>query len=197
MKKLILVLTLLTNSYLALGQNNDRNRVKAGITYILFGSGDLSGLNYYNEYNRRLNRFLTFAPSLHVGYGSQDSGYLRSTKASFSLDPNLYFSPMRFERSKIRLGIGPSLRFLSDSHPNGYGAYFRGAIPNLPPDFEYVLAPLSYARPMNYWTIGYTVVLEGEVNVSSRWNTGIRASFQNYKSGETAATLGLNVGYRF
>lgn len=197
MKKPILVLLLLMSNHFALCQGSVRNSVKVGVTYILFGSGDLSGVNYYNEYNRSLNRFLTFAPSLHVGYGSKDTGYLRYTKASFSLDPNIFFSPMRFERGKIRLGVGPSLRFLSDSHPNGYGIYFQGGLPGLPPGLDYVIEPLRYARPLNYWTIGYTVVLEGEVNVSPRWNTGIRASFQNYESGETAANLGLNIGYRF
>jgi hypothetical protein len=197
MKKLILVLALLLHSYWGVCQMSTRHSIKAGITRVLFGSGDLAGYNYYNEYNRSLNRYLTFAPSLHVGYGSGDSGYLRFTKASFSLDPNFFVSPMRFDRSKVRLGVGPSLRFISDSHPNGYGIYFRGAIPNLPPSFDYVIGPMTYSRPLNYWTIGYTVVLEGELNVSPRWNTGVRASFQNYTSGETVANIGFNVGYRF
>jgi hypothetical protein len=205
MKKLILILVLLANCHLAVSQDGMRSSVKAGVTYILFGSGDLSGLNYYNEYNRSINRFLTFAPSLHIGYGSKSSLIsssgmtegLRFTKASVALDANLFFSPMRFERSKVRLGIGPSLRFLSDSHPSSFGVSYRGPTPNLPPGNDYVLNPFVYNNPQNYLTVGYTVILEGELNVGPRWIAGARASFQNYASGETAANIGLNVGYRF
>ncbi|GAB2603572.1 hypothetical protein [Spirosoma areae] len=204
MKKLVFILALLANSYLAACQNNVRSGVKAGITYILFGRGDLSGFNYYNEYNRKFNRFLTFAPSLHVGYGSKMTllsgadGFnqeLRFTKVSFALDANLFVSPMRFERNKIRLGVGPSIRFFSDSFPSSYGLHAVDS-PGLP-GFTYALLPIVYSRPQNYWTIGYTVVLEGELTVSSRWITGARGSFQNYQSGETATNVGFNIGYRF
>lgn len=197
MKKTLLILSLSVGTHLAFCQNAPQNSIKAGLTSILFGSGDLTGVNYYNEYNRRLNRCLTFAPSLHFGYGSKASDYLRFTKASFSVDPNLFISPMRFEKSKIRLGIGPSLRFLSDSHPSGYGILFKGALPALPPNVDYVIMPLNYTRPLNYWTIGYTIVLEAELHFTGHWLIGARASFQNYESGETAANAGINLGYRF
>lgn len=188
MKKPLIAFALLFVSIFCFSQ--DRNSLKAGFTYTIFGSGDMRGINYYNEYNHRINRFLTLAPSFHAGYGSMNAGYLRFTKASFAIDPNLFFSPMRFENSKIRLGIGPSLRFLSDSNPTGHGI-------SLTPNSDYVINPLNYAHPLNYWTIGYTVVLEGEINLSARWNTGIRTSFQNYVSGETVANVGFSVGYRF
>ncbi|GAB2771205.1 hypothetical protein GCM10027275_12420 [Rhabdobacter roseus] len=197
MRHTILLSLLLAVGHSAAAQEPALQTVKAGVSYILFGSGDMTGINYYNEYNRQLNRFMAFGPSVHLGYGSSDIGYLRFTKASFALDPNLYFSPMRFDRSKVRIGVGPSFRFLSDSHPNGYGIYFQGAIPNLPSSMEYVIGPLQYERPQNYWTVGYTVVLEAELKVATRWMLGARASFQSYTSGETAATLGLNVGYLF
>ncbi|WP_147277019.1 hypothetical protein [Runella aurantiaca] len=196
MKKTLLFLSLLAGSNLVFGQNPPQNNIKAGFTYILFGSGDLAGFNYYNEYNRRLNRFLTFAPSLHFGYGAKASDYLRSTKASFSVDPNVFISPMRFEKSKIRLGVGPSLRFLSDSHPSSFGLLFNGGTA-LPLDKDYLITPITYTRPLNYWTIGYTLLLEAELHFTRHWLVGTRASFQNYASGETALNAGLNVGYRF
>jgi hypothetical protein len=197
MKHTLLVLILLVSSSLAFCQNSPQNSFKAGLTGILFGSGDLTGVNYYNEYNRRLNRYFTFAPSLHFGYGSKASEYLRFTKASFSVDPNIFISPMRFEKSKVRLGVGPSLRFLSDSHPNGYGVMFKGALPALPENLDYVITPVTYARPLNYWTVGYSIVLEAELHFTGHWLVGARASFQNYASGESAANVGFNVGYRF
>ena len=197
MKHTILLSLLLAVGHSVSAQKFAAQSVKAGVSYILFGAGDMRGVNYYNEYNRRLTRHVTFGPSFHLGYGSLDAGYIRFTKASFALDPNLYFSPMRFERSKVRLGVGPSLRFLSDSHPNGYGVYFRGALPAIPPSMDYLLSPLRYERSLNYWTLGYTAVLEAEINVDIRWVLGARASFQSYMSGETAATLGVNIGYKF
>jgi hypothetical protein len=197
MKKTLFFLSLLAVSKLAFCQTSPQNSIKAGLTYVLFGSGDLSGVNYYNEYNRRLNRYLTFAPSLYVGYGSKSSDYLRFTKASFSVDPNPFISPMRFEKSKIRLGAGPSLRFLSDTQPNSYGIIFKGALPALPPNTDYVITPLNYTRPLNYWTIGYSVVLEAELHFTGHWLVGGRASFQSYASGETVLNAGINVGYRF
>lgn len=197
MKNTLLILSLFVGSHFAFCQTSPQNSIKVGLTYILFGSGDLTGVNYYNEYNRRLNRYLTFSPSLHVGYGSKASDYLRFTKASFSVDPNLFISPMRFEKSKIRLGIGPSFRFLSDSHPSGYGIEFNGDLPTLPNKVNYVITPVFYTRPLNYWTIGYSVVLEAELHFTGHWLIGGRASFQNYASGETVLNAGINVGYRF
>ncbi|QHW00660.1 hypothetical protein [Spirosoma endbachense] len=204
MKKLVFVLVLLANSHLAVCQGNIRSSVKAGITYVLFGRGDRIGVNYYNEYNRSINRFLTFAPSLHVGYGSKvdrlmaDGFYqeFRFVKASFALDANLFVSPMRFERHKIRLGVGPSIRFLSESFPSSFGLRLVDS-PGLPTGNQYALIPIAYQRPRNQWTIGYTVVLEGELNVSPRWITGVRTSFQNYENGETVLNVGVNAGYRF
>jgi hypothetical protein len=109
--------------------NTYRNNIKAGVTTILFGSGDLTGLNYCNEYNRKLNNYLTLAPSVQFGFGSKTSYFtdnipsdfaheMRFTKGSAALDLNPYASPWRFDRSKLRVGVGPSLRFVSDSHPS-------------------------------------------------------------------------------
>ncbi|GAB3170062.1 hypothetical protein [Telluribacter humicola] len=197
MKKLFLVLALLFNSYWGICQMGTRHSVKAGVSYVLFGTGDMVGFNYYNEYNQSLNPYVTFAPSLHVGYGSRDEGYARFTKASISLDPNFFVSPMWFDRSKIRLGIGPSLRYTSSSLPTSHGYSLVGPIPEHPTDQATYAIDLNYTRPMNYWAVGYTVVLEGEVTLDRGWSTGIRASFQNYTSGGTVANIGLNVGYQF
>ncbi|WP_247235978.1 hypothetical protein [Telluribacter sp. SYSU D00476] len=196
MKKLFLVLALLFNSYWGICQMSTHS-VKAGVSYVQFGSGDLVGFNYYNEYNQSITPYMTIAPSLHVGYGSRDEGYARFTKASISLDPNFFVSPMRFDRSKIRLGIGPSLRYTSSSLPTSYGYSLVGPIPDRPTDQATYAIDLNYTRPMNYWAMGYTVALEGEVTLDRGWSTGIRASFQNYTSGGMVANIGLNVGYQF
>ncbi len=191
--------------------NTYRNNIKAGVTTILFGSGDLTGFNYYNEYNHKLNNYLTVAPSVQFGFGSASSPIyvsnprngvpyvdeLRFSKGSAALDVNLYASPWRFERSKVRLGVGPSLRFISDSSPNFYGVYYRGSLKEFPEIFDYIMDAPRYDRPQNYLTVGYSLIAEGELNVSDRCNLGARAAFQGYASGETTLMLGVNFGYRF
>ncbi|WP_373513147.1 hypothetical protein [Persicitalea sp.] len=191
--------------------NTYHNNIKAGVTTILFGSGDLTGLNYYNEYNRRLNNYLTLAPSVQFGFGSGSSSIyvnnprigapyvdeMRFTKGSAALDLNLYASPWRYDRSKVRLGVGPSLRFVSDSSPNYYGVYYPGSLKEFPEIFDYIIDPPKYDRPQNYLTIGYSLIAEGELNLSHRCNLGARAAFQGYQSGETTLMLGVNFGYRF
>lgn len=191
--------------------NTYYNNIKAGVTTILFGSGDLTGFNYYNEYNRRLNNYLTLAPSVQFGFGSKSSliyvdnpksgtpyaDELRFTKGSAALDLNLYASPWRFDRSKIRLGVGPSLRYISDSSPNFYGVYYRGSLKEFPEIFDYVMEAPRYDRPQNYLTLGYSLIAEGELHVSNRCILGARGAFQGYQSGETTLAIGLNFGYRF
>lgn len=195
------VATLLSLCTVSAQTPNTRN-LKAGLSYVLFGSGDLSGLEYYNEYNHRLSPYVTLAPSLHVGYGAKsspvyDADEIRFAKGSVAVDLNLYVSPMVFEKTKIRFGIGPSLRLVSDSHPNGYGIYTAAALnTKLPPNTPYVFEPFGYAKPLHYLTVGYTAVAEFELMVSARWLAGVRASFQGYAR-ETVAAVGLNAGYRF
>ena len=216
MKKAILFALALLSAQVVSAQkrvfpNTFNNNIKAGVTTILFGSGDLKGLNYYNEYNRKLNKYFTLAPSVQFGFGSASSPVyvsnprsgapyvdeLRFSKGSAALDVNLYASPWRYERSKLRLGVGPSLRFVSDSSPNFYGVYYPGSLKEFPEIFDYIIDAPRYDRPQNYLTVGYSLIAEGELNVSRRCNLGARAAFQNYLSGETTLTLGVNFGYRF
>lgn len=202
--------------HLLLAQNLEfprtfKNNFKAGVTTILFGSGDLKGINYYNEYNRRLNNYLTLAPAVQFGFGSGSSlidvrnpkvgapytDESRFSKGSMALDLNLFVSPWRFERTKLRVGVGPTLRYMSDSSPSSQGVYYPGSLKEFPDDFDYIIDPPKYYRPQNYLTIGYSVVAEGELNLSRRCILGARGAFQGYRSGETTLTFGLNFGYRF
>ncbi len=135
------------------------NNIKAGVTAILFGSGDLTGLNYYNEYNRRLNKYFTLAPSVQFGFGSRTSYFtdgpssdfaheIRFTKGSAALDLNLYASPWRFDRSKIRVGVGPSVSYISDSQPSSYGVLFKGGGTQLPGQYR-LHHHISSVRPFS------------------------------------------------
>lgn len=165
------VLLLCFLGYHSYAQSQPRNSYKAGLTTIFFGSGDMRGLNFFNEYNHALSNHITVSPSLQVGYGFTD----RSSKGSAAADLNLFFSPMRFEQSKVRVGVGPSVRFVAD--PRGF---------NSNPD-----------RSNHYFTVGFTMALEGEFNITDRFLVGIGGSIQPYASGEIVSKFGLNTGYKF
>ncbi|MGM9507932.1 hypothetical protein ACS5NO_09400 [Larkinella sp. GY13] len=172
MKGIITLFVLLSSLMSVTAQNPVKASFKVGLNTIFFGSGDLRGTEIYNEYNYRLSSHFTLAPSLHAGYGTRPSG---GAKGTLSTDVTLFFSPMQFNQSKVRLGIGPSLRFLTDSR------------------FSY---PGDRYSP-NYWTLGYTMALEGEFNLSKRWLAGVGGSIQPYESGEIVSRCGLSVGYKF
>jgi len=218
MKKIIIIVLFLLSGNMIYAQNfivpnTYRNNLKAGVTTILFGRGDFTGLNYYNEYNRKVNNYLTLAPAVQFSFGSKANTIfvdtplnkepyereIRFSKGSAAVYLNLYFSPWRFERSKLRIGAGPSLRYISDSLPFEYITAYTRPIREWPSriDIDYFHPPIEYDRPLNFLTIGYSLVAEGELNVSSHCNLGIRAAFQGYQSGETALMLGVNFGYRF
>ncbi|GAB4039468.1 hypothetical protein [Spirosoma gilvum] len=207
MKRLLLLCLLLAN-HLVIGQPKPQSSVKAGLTYIKFGAGDLNGINFYNEYihSNLRRRFVTLATALQLGYGTNvtevnpGNGFtevLRSAKASLALDANWFFSVISLKHTKIRVGVGPSLRFISDSHTSSFIIYAQGNNINIPPNVPYVISPLHYDRPHNYFTFGYSLVFDGEWSLNDHWLSGIRASFQNYGGGEKITALGLTVGYQF
>lgn len=151
-------------------QTSSGSSYKLGLTNIFFGTGDVRGINLFNEYNHALSNHTSISPSLHIGYGSK--GVI--SKKSAALDVNFFFSPMRFDQSKIRFGGGPSVRFISDKI-----------------EFSY-----NNRKPSQYFTVGYTVALEGEFNITSRFLVGVGGSIQPYASGEIVSKFGFNAGYR-
>jgi len=113
MKGIVTLLVLLSTVLSVSAQSS----FKAGINTVFFGTGDLRGAELYNEYNHSLSPFVTLAPSLHAGYGASRSG---NAKGSIATDVTFFFSPMRFQQSKVRLGVGPSLRFLTDQRLSAF-----------------------------------------------------------------------------
>ncbi len=158
-------------SHLSYAQSQLRNSYKAGLTTIFFGSGDMRGLNFFNEYNHALSDHVTVSPSFQVGYGFTD----RRSKGSAAADLNLFISPMRFDQSKIRIGVGPSVRFVADP------STFNG----------------NRDRSNHYFTLGFTMALEGEFNITNRFLVGIGGSIQPYASGEIVSKFGISTGYKF
>lgn len=179
-----------------------RNSIKTGVLYSSFGLGDLKGISYYNEYNRRLGQYISFSPSVNVGFGSVKkvvstndiANGIRFNKASAGVDFNFFVLPVESERFNVRLGAGPSFRYFSDSYPSNYSIY---SLPNLPSGTPYVINPFTYPRDQNYLAAGYSLVVDGEVNLSDHWIIGVRGSYQGYTSKETILSVGINTGYRF
>ncbi|SOE21577.1 hypothetical protein SAMN06298216_2034 [Spirosomataceae bacterium TFI 002] len=166
---------------------------KVGLNNSLYGSGDLRGFEYYNEIIFPINGHLSWAPSIHVGSGSNnpiDNTSPRFSTTSIGTDFTVYFSPWQFEKSKIQMGVGPSIRYFNDGTPETTGFQTIEIGNSLKRVYEYY-----YPIPSSYVSPGFSVVLDSELKVSNHWKIGGRVSFSSFLEGQTIAQLGLSAGY--
>jgi hypothetical protein len=162
MRKIIAVAIMIVTFKNAIAQHSFSNSYKLGIHSIFFGTGDLRGLNLSAEYNRKLNNYLTFSPSIHMGYGRKAVG-LRAVssnqrKESGAVNFNLFASPMHFDKNKFRIGIGPSVR------------YTTGVV-------RTYVRPNGDIRSGNNLSLGYTLATEGEFNILGTWLVGLGGGY--------------------
>jgi hypothetical protein len=168
---------------------------KAGLNRSLYGSGDLQGIEYFNELLIPIASHFSVAPSFHIGSGSNnptDEFTPRFTTSSFGLDALLYASPWKFNKSKLQFGVGPTVRHFSSGYPTTWVSR--------PTQFgNQVISVYNfyYSRNPRYISVGYSLVLDGEVNLTPKWGIGSRLSFSNYRSGETIAQYGVTLLRRF
>lgn len=203
MKKLIpFLLCLLLLSFSVQAQNT----LKTGLSYAKFGADGQQGVSYYTEYNHQLSPILSLAPSIQMAYGTkgQDFPYYLLNKFAAGLDFNLYYTPIHLGKAMVRFGIGPSLRYfsgrnsslfyISNRDPNNYDGWG-----SLGPDGSYYVPYFfPYDRfKTSYIGIGYSGIIETELNLSTHWIGGLRAAYQGYSSRDNIITVGFNVGYRF
>lgn len=179
-----------------------QNTLITGLTYVNFGKDGQRGVGYYTEYNHALNPAFSLAPSIQMAYGTkgQEFPYYLLNKFTTGLDLNLFYTPIHLGKAGIRIGIGPSLRYFSGRDRSYFGISDNySGISGLGPDGTYWVPyfyPNDRLKP-NYFSIGYSGVIEGNLNLSSHWQSGLRASYQNYESHEYILTVGLNMGYHF
>lgn len=170
---------------------NAQNPVTAsmGISRALFGSGDLRGVDYFNELKMPLGDHIGLLPSIHIAYGSNQtyaSTEPRFTTAALGLDFFAYYSPMITTKSKVMLFTGASIRHFNVGNPKSFGN-----TPN--PNFG--LPNLYYFdyETQKQNTIGYGFGLEGEA-VLKKWSFGGRGYFSTYLNGQSIAAFGLKIG---
>ena len=193
MKKTVTFLLILMN---VCAFSQQKGTFKAGFNRCLYGSGDYRGFEYYNEYLFPLKPRITLAPSFHIGYGSnsvKDFDEPRLKTTSFGVDVMLYVSPWKFQKNKIQIGFGPSVRHFSDGSPN-IMAYNVIQLPNS--NFVYDGYRFAYSTKPDYWRLGYSAVIDGELNITPKWVVGGRLSFSNYAY-DVISQFGLSVGHRF
>ena len=175
----------------------NKNTLKIGINRCIYGSGDYWGYEFYNELLIPFKPHITVAPSFHIGYGSnaiESSSDPRLKTTSMGFDAMIYVSPCKFQKSKIQIGIGPSLRYFEDGSPNIYGYNIVPLIPNSP--YNYKAYRFEYLTKPTYWRLGYSAVVDGELIVSPKWAVGGRVSFSNY-SVDVISQFGLSFSRRF
>lgn len=193
MKK-ITTLFLFFVSFYAFSQ--EKSTFKVGFNRCMYGSGDYRGYEYYNEFLLPIKPRVFFAPSFHIGYGSSNvtqADQPRFKTTSFGIDGMIYVSPWKFQKSKIQIGAGPSLRYFSDGSPNIY-TIRPAQLPNSSVVFNNYT--FNYETKPNYVRLGYSVVIDGELNVTPVWVIGGRISFSDY-SYDVISQYGFSFSRRF
>jgi hypothetical protein len=179
-----------------------QSNIKVGLTYVKFNVDGQQGGEFYMEYNKNLTKAISIAPSFHINYAikGRDFPYYLINKFSTGIDINLFFAPIRSKQGIIKIGLGPSGRFISGRNRSYYGISENySGISGLGPDGSYWVPyffPNDRLRP-TYVAIGYSGIIEGELNLSTRIVSGIRFSYQQYSSSERITSTGISIGYRF
>jgi len=193
MKKNATLLLLLISFY---AFSQQKNAFKVGFNRCIYGTGDYWGYEYYNEFLLPIKPRITFAPSFHIGYGSSSVSFAdqpRFKTTSFGIDGMIYVSPWKFQKSKVQIGVGPSLRHFSDGSPDIY-IVRQTQLPNSSVILNNYT--FNYETKPNYLRLGYSAVIDGELNITPLWVVGGRLSFSNYTY-DVISQYGISFSRRF
>lgn len=204
MIKLHVAITFLLASFLitqVAAQSKNAFFVSAGKSF--HGTGDLKGIAVDVMHEHNLNKRFSWSNSLtstihykidrgfnslSPGLSPQNDKLMRFTTAGLQLNSHFNFAIINFPDNKIKLEVGPMLRFQSSSYPASFGYYQD---PRYFPDPFYV-----YNYNENYNTIspGYNVSVIYITNVSYKYKAGFKATFQNDTRSDVITSLSLVFG---
>jgi len=190
MKYFILFTFFVLSFYKGKAQSSDvvrPNSIKVAIGPAFFGSGDITGIMQYTEYNRQILPYLQIGAGFSLAQASSNNARWQQAAAK-TLDVNIAFIPLRSSRQNFKIGAGIFRRHVNDIYRTGIFYYkFDNNLPIKVEEFE----------KQEFNSFGYTALLEYEYLFGERWIIGTRASFQNYQQGSTVLFFGINGGIRF
>lgn len=212
MKKLLLLIQVFALWHPAFSQSRQHmpHALQLTAARSFHGTGDLSGMSfdvsYEYSFSRRLDLTNGLTTTIHAGkdnktqfiisepnqpdkiFETPDQSLLRYTTAGIQLTSVLNFNFIALPKHKIRLGCGPVLRYESSSTPKAWGYTFIPAENPLP---EYTFNEYGGLHQLS---VGYNLGLSYLFQISSHYQMGVKANFQNDTNGSVITNLGLVIG---
>ena len=137
----------------------------------------------------RLDLSTGFGSTIH--YQNEVSDHvMRSLTAGLQLSPEVQYSFASFSPHSFQLIAGGLLRFQTTSIPEMYSTSAPAGGSPYP---SYTIE--SFGK-QNTFSVGYRVGLAYMVNVSQKWETGIKALLQNDTNADVITQISLVVGRR-
>ena len=168
------------------------------------GTGDMLGFSadvgYDHVFNKRFDMTHSLTTTIHSDHDEfptvadqwnsiNDRG-INWTVAGMQITSMGHFAPISVKDQKLKLGGGVVFRYQSSSLPYAYG-YGREPIDLNP---RYIIYDPG---PGNIFTIGYTFGITWQVKVSSTFEIGLKAMFQNDTNGDAITHMSVIFGRIF
>ncbi len=195
---IILFVSLITKTSKAQLTNHS---IQLSAGFSTHGTGDMYGFStdvgYDHVFNKRFDLTNALTTTIH---SSKDEPYsipdqwqpaedrrINWTVAGIQITSMGHFAPISVKDQKFKLGGGFILRYQSSSLPYAYGF-------GNDPITMYPRYTISDAGPGNIFTIGYTFGITWQVKVSSKFEIGLKAMFQNDTNGDAITHMSVIFG---
>lgn len=172
--------------------------------YSTHGTGDMLGFSaevgYDHVFTKRFDMTHALTTTIHSSkdelFGTPDQSMpprdmgMNFTTAGIQVTSMGHFAPISGKQQKFKIGAGAVFRYQSSSMPDVYGIS-RDPLTQEP--YYYIADP----RPGNIFTIGYTFGLTWQVKVSTKYEIGLKAMFQNDTNGDAITQMSVIIGRIF
>ena len=196
---------LLTTYYLfsiALAAQEPSNSIQLSGGKSWHGTGDLTGIivdvSYKHQLKKRIDLTSSIATTIHYGKdkgfnfllpgSSPEERLINFTTAGIQLNSILNYSLIYSRDNQLKAGAGLVLRFQSSSRTGSY-SYYQD--PSIFPEPFYVF---YNTEKQNIFAAGYTFGLSFLTKLSSNYEIGLKAFFQNDTNADAITYISLIIG---
>ena len=201
MKKILLLTTCYLSS-IALAAQETSNSIQLSGGKSWHGTGDLNGIivdvSYKHHLKKRIDLTSGIATTIHYGKdkgfnsllpgSSPEERLINFTTAGVQLNSILNYSLFYSRDNQFKAGAGFVLRFQSSSRSGNY-AYYQD--PSIFPEPFYVF---YITERQNIFAAGYTFGLSFLTKISSNYEIGLKAFFQNDTNADAITYISLIIG---
>ena len=201
MKKILLLTTCYLFS-IALAAQETSNSIQLSGGKSWHGTGDLTGIivdvSYKHHLKKRIDLTSGIVTTIHYGKdkafnflspgSSPEERLINFTTAGIQLNSIINYSLIYSRDNQLKAGAGLILRFQSSSRTGGY-SYYQD--PSIFPEPFYVFYNME---KQNIFTAGYTFGLSFLTKISSNYEIGLKAFFQNDTNGDAITYISLIIG---